>query len=105
MVLTKTDFSQIKSLTKQEIRLETIPMKKNIAKLRVEVSELSSDVKKLRMEVLGFGKRLDDVEERVRMLPTRDEFFTAMDRIMTELKTVRQEQSFMSSRIAALEGI
>ena len=36
------------------------------------------------------------LDEKIGKLPTKDEFYTRMDEIMGELKTVREEQSFLS---------
>lgn len=51
-------------------------------------------------------------EEKLKFLPTKDEFYKAMDKIMGELKTIREEQSAQSyrvgnheNRIVALEEI
>lgn len=38
--------------------------------------------------------------EKLSHLPTKDEFFKAMDKIMGELKTIREEQSMITYRLS-----
>lgn len=54
----------------------------------------------------------EPLEEKIKNLPTRDEFFTTMSEVMGELKTIREEitvlsdrQSIHSDQIEALESI
>lgn len=39
------------------------------------------------------------LEEKLALFPTRQEFLTHMDQIMTELRTIRQEQEFQTYRL------
>lgn len=45
-------------------------------------------------------KDLDDiekiVEEKIKHLPTKDDFYTKMDEVMGELKAIREEQAVIS---------
>lgn len=54
----------------------------------------------------------EEIQQHIKNLPTRDEFFTGMSEVMGELQTIRQEikalshrQSIHSDQIEALEGI
>lgn len=38
------------------------------------------------------------VTEKTKFLPTKDEFFTAMDKLMGELQTSRDEQTILNGR-------
>lgn len=38
------------------------------------------------------------IEEKTKNLPSKDEFFTRMDEIMGELKTIRENTSVLSNR-------
>ncbi len=38
------------------------------------------------------------IEERTKNLPTKDEFFTKMDEIMGELKTIRESADILTHR-------
>ena len=41
----------------------------------------------------------DKIEEKTRNLPTKDEFFTKMDGVMGELKTIRENQEVTSNKV------
>lgn len=48
-------------------------------------------------------ERLDEkldkkLDEKLKFLPTKDQFYTKMDEVMGELKTIREEQSLLSHR-------
>ena len=42
-------------------------------------------------------EKLDEkLDDKLRDLPTKDEFYTKMDEVMGELKTIREEQALQS---------
>lgn len=41
----------------------------------------------------------EDIAELKATLPTKDEFYTAMDELVGEIKTIRQEQPIMAHQI------
>ena len=45
----------------------------------------------------------EKIEERVKNLPTKDEFFTKMDEIMGELKTIRESTDIITQRVSSHE--
>lgn len=46
-------------------------------------------------------KILDEkLDEKTRLLPSRDEFYEKMDEVMGELKTIREEQTAGSYRLS-----
>jgi len=47
--------------------------------------------------------RFDAIDEKLKYLPTKEEFFNKMDEVMTELKRSRQEDVMMGSRVSRLE--
>jgi predicted nuclease with TOPRIM domain len=54
----------------------------------------------------------EKLEEKLRLLPTKDEFFSKMDELMGELSTIRDEQTIIGhqvsdheERLSALEEI
>ena len=49
--------------------------------------------------------RLTELEGRVRLLPTRDEFFSRTDELLTELRTLREEYLTLSRRVSRLEEV
>lgn len=40
------------------------------------------------------------VEEKIRNLPTKEEFFAKMDEVMKELETIRDEQTIISHQVS-----
>lgn len=46
------------------------------------------------------GEKLD---EKLSYLPTKDEFYTKMDGVLTELKAIREEQPLQSNRLSEHE--
>jgi len=54
----------------------------------------------------------EKLEEKIRLLPTKDEFFSKMDELMGELSAIRDEQTIIGhqvsdqeERLSALEEI
>ena len=76
MALTKQDVIQIKSMV--EVTLE--------AKLEEK-----------------FNEKFAEVNKNFSHLPTKQEFFDYMDKLMTEVKNSRQEQAVNSHRITQIE--
>jgi len=68
-MLTKSDLQQIGKLVK--------------AILNAELFDFRGEVKKI-------------VKEQIKHLPTKDEFYTKMDKVITELQKVREEQTIQS---------
>ncbi|MDO8503392.1 MAG: hypothetical protein Q7S60_01750 [bacterium] len=47
------------------------------------------------------GEIIDQkLEERIKFLPTKDEFYTKMDEVMGELKAIREEHTVSSGQIS-----
>jgi hypothetical protein len=50
-------------------------------------------------------KDLDEIEglieEKIKILPTRDEFLTKMDQVMKELETIRDEQTIIGHQVCS----
>ena len=46
---------------------------------------------------------INEVKKQIGHLPTKKEFFDYMDKMMGELKTIRQEQAVNNHRITVLE--
>ncbi|MFC1710358.1 hypothetical protein ACFL0F_01705 [Patescibacteria group bacterium] len=43
------------------------------------------------------------IEENTKNLPTKDEFFTKMDEVMGELKSIRESTSILTNRVSEHE--
>lgn len=55
----------------------------------------------LRAEIrLSFKEIKEELEEKISLLPTKDEFYTQMDKVMGELKTIREEQLIITARVS-----
>ena len=50
----------------------------------------------VRKEVWEVKDGLQEVKEQIKFLPTKTDFYKAMDKVMNELKTVREEQGVLS---------
>lgn len=69
--------------------------------MALTAEDLKADRDLVRTEVdqaleLKLDRKLD---EKLKIFPTRDEFFKHMDEIMTELKAIRQEHKFQAYRL------
>ncbi len=41
----------------------------------------------------------EEIQESIKHLPTRDQFYTKMDEVMGELKAIREEQTLITGRV------
>lgn len=46
------------------------------------------------------NQKLEDLEEKIKYLPTKDDFFTKMDEVMGELKAIREENETSLYRVS-----
>ena len=62
----------------------------------------NDDLKALKdMIEVTFEEKLDEkLDEKLSHLPTKDEFYTKMDEVVGELKTIREEQPLQSHRLS-----
>lgn len=79
---TKDDLSQLKRELKKDITQLKEEVKSDIALFKIDVDE-----------------KIRELEERISHLPTKDEFYTKMDEVVGELKTIR-EQTVISHRVS-----
>lgn len=42
----------------------------------------------------------EKIEERIKNLPTKDDFFTSMDELMGELKSIRENSTVLSHQVS-----
>ncbi|MBL7159721.1 hypothetical protein ISS85_04545 [Candidatus Microgenomates bacterium] len=42
----------------------------------------------------------EQLKEKIKFLPTKDEFYIKMDEVMGELKAIREEQTLVTGRIS-----
>lgn len=81
MTLTGEDLKAIRELISSELEL----------KLEEKLESKLEEKLELKLE--------QKLKEKLALFPTRQEFLTHMDQIMTELRTIRQEQEFQVYRL------
>jgi len=96
MALTKINLKKIAALLNK--KLASYPTKKDLD-VKLSAYPTKKDlVKELRIYATRFDLQdlKTEIEEKIKNLPTKDEFFKAMDEVMGELKTIREEQQLQS---------
>ncbi len=78
MALTTQDLKQIKSIVEEVVEL----------KLEEKIKFLPTRVE------------FEDLQAKIKLLPTTDVFLTKMDEVMGELKDIREEQTTLSYRVS-----
>mgnify|MGYP001603847250 CR=1 FL=1 len=58
----------------------------------------ADDFQKL-TQVLVIKEEFEELKEKVSNLPTKQEFFTKMDEVMNELKTIREEHVVLNGKV------
>ena len=58
----------------------------------------TDDFQKL-TQVLVIKEEFEELKEKVSNLPTKQEFFTKMDEVMNELKTIREEHVVLNGKV------
>ncbi|MBI3282630.1 hypothetical protein HYZ70_00965 [Candidatus Curtissbacteria bacterium] len=98
-------------LTKRDLDSNNKKLEKNFEEIFVTKNDLHNAVSRI-FDKFDELVTKEEFEERIRLLPIRDEFLTWMDKLMGELKTIREEQIILSAhsseqfnRIMALEKI
>ena len=90
-ILNQEDIKLLKSIfaTKGDL----VSMEKHFDKKFVTKDELVA------LEVRS-NQVVEDLKEKIRLLPTRDEFLTKMDEVMGELQASRDEETILSYRVS-----
>lgn len=91
-MLTDNDLRKIKAIFSQ----------RNIS-LEKRMDKIGGVIGKIVEETNNVKELVEEIKERTRLLPTKDEFFTAMDKLMDEIKKSREEQTAISGRISVHE--
>lgn len=108
MPLNNDDFKKVKKIVKDEVGLQLDN------KLGPKLEKVEKLITKSLDERLGVGlKKLEKFiknviaedetlvrKDDIKNLPTKQEFFTKMDELITEVKTSRDEQTMLSHRVA-----
>ena len=86
-------------ITKQDLKtLEENITKKVDKSIDTKISKLEEDLVK-RIDAKIEIRLEEKLNEKIGLLPSKEEFFNAMDQIMTELQTIRQEQIVNTHRL------
>ena len=100
MALTSQDLKKIDGLLGDQLTVafkDVVTKKvladslKNVVTTKVLGDRLSAALRYFVTKV-EFEEKINELEERISRLPTKDEFYKSMDRIMKELETIREEQ-------------
>jgi hypothetical protein len=107
MALTKSDLTAIDK--KLEKRLRNIPDKKEVRKIVEGILEEKGvvtgndlrEILEVNNEVLKLELRKEFVtKEDIKHLPTKEDFYQMVDKIMKEIKAMREERAVLIHRIS-----
>lgn len=96
---TKADLDKAvaKLATKSELRsaVAKLTTKNELGAVEKRLNEKIDGVERTVKAVtrLDIDERTKELEEKINLLPTKNEFFTEMDKLMKELKDMREEQT------------
>ncbi|OIN89473.1 hypothetical protein COX59_00290 [Candidatus Beckwithbacteria bacterium CG_4_10_14_0_2_um_filter_47_25] len=80
--------------------LKTLATKKDLTRFATKADlknfATQDQLLEVRKEVWEVKDGLQEVKEQIKFLPTKTDFYKAMDKVMNELKTVREEQGVLS---------
>ena len=69
-------------------------------KLKLQRKEILDAIFKYTDKQFATKEELQELKEKISHLPTKDEFYTQMGKVMAELQTIRINQSVQTSQIA-----
>lgn len=88
-MLTKVDLNKIQLLITDGLK----PVIKDVDGVKKDLGGLKRDIDGLKDEI-------EDVKGSIRLLPTKDEYFNSMDKLMGEVKKGREEQEVISGKLS-----
>lgn len=99
-MITKQDLKTLEENVSKKIDTKVSKLEANLnQKIDSKVAKLEEDLVK-RIDAKIEIRLEEKLNEKIGLLPTKEEFFNAMDQVMTELKTIRQEQVVISHRLS-----
>lgn len=78
-MLNQKDIYEIRKIVREEIRIDTTHPTKD-----------------------EFNSKIADLENKINFLPTKDEFYNTMDKLMVEIKAVREEQVVITENFSEI---
>ena len=89
-----------------EVKKDLNGVKEDIGAVKREVDGVKKDIKGVKIdmgvvkrEVDGLKDEIVDVKESIALLPTKSEYFNSMDKLMGEIKKVREEQEVIGDTL------
>lgn len=109
----KSDMVQVKGDV-NTLKKDVTALKKDVVILKKDVSSLNkkADVAEKRMDKMSstlgvlsekvyyLGEEMKEVKSEIKLLPTKEEFFNAMDKLMKEFKDMRDVQETTGGQLA-----
>ena|SRR3989344_300437 len=101
MSLTTFDHKVIKQIVKTTLKEEGVLTEKNFKKV-IEKEELVTETRMRQVVEAVIDAKIEEkglvtkdyLHEQLKHLPTKDEFYETMDKVMGELKTIRDELTY-----------
>lgn len=109
LLVTKADFK--KALTKLATKKDLVSLEQKLSQ-KIGSLDMKIDSVEQRLnnkiddteKIIRAGSQLDfedfrqEINEKLNLLPTKEEFFSRMDKVMGELQTTRDEQILLSAK-------
>ncbi|MGI5825811.1 MAG: hypothetical protein ACOX50_00155 [Patescibacteria group bacterium] len=126
-MLTKNDLQQIQKLltgTVSPLKQDLSGLKQDVGVLKQDVGGLKQDVGVLKQGMVKAEKRMErisgvvgelvqkfedvkedvkEIKDKIHLLPSKEEYFAAMDKLMGELKNKRESQEIIGYQLASHE--
>lgn len=58
------------------------------------------DINEVKREIDGLKDEMEDVKGGIRLIPTKEEYFDSMDKLMGEIKKSREEQEVVGEELS-----
>ena len=95
-MLTKVDLNKIQLLITGGLK----PVIKDVDGVKRDMSGMKTDIGGLKRDIDGLKDEMKDVKGSIRLLPTKDEYFDSMDKLMGEVKKGREEQEIIGGKLS-----
>jgi len=104
MALTQNDIKKIESLINRVLTKKFGSLDQKVSNLDKKIDKktdmLFGQIGIVHNQIDALGERTSVLEDKINLLPTKDEFFTKMDEVMGELKTMREEDTVLGYQVS-----